>query len=111
MKTLTLFDSDGRQCITPTNEAKQRIEYWLRAHDLWHNCRLYSREEWTARGEDFGDDDDFHLTAEGGLQDLAGTEVETRFYEFVSSLGYHTEQGFSWSWHFMNVVKFDAHCG
>lgn len=108
MEALTQFDVNEKQIILPVETARERIELWMRAHDLWHDCHFYSGEEWKARGEPFGNNDDFTMTCEGDFVHYSGTEVEERFYEFARSLGYFCEQGYAWSWHFMNLEKFDA---
>lgn len=95
-----------------TEEFRDRLQQWLKDNDF-EEATIRSDEEWIARGETMGGGSRLHLTSEGALNTLVNYGWELGEYteildDFVHSLGWHMEQGYSWSWHFMPLSQFDA---
>ena len=103
-----LHESEG------SSELAARIEKWLKdyksdGHDmeLMYDARVYTQEQWKARGEKYGNDAVVSITTEGPLYMVlnseygeAGWKIEEDFRNFLESLGgYHYELGYAWSVH------------
>lgn len=81
---------------------------WLEEHDLADNAKLYTPQEWRARGEQFGNDAEFTITTEGTLYSLlnghmqgsAAYELQEQFSTFLNEIGLWYDLGHAWSVHF-----------
>jgi len=95
----------------PIGELRKRVNRWVAAkldtYDV-KQMRWYGPKEWAARGEPYGDGAAATVLIEGTTLSSVLNYPETEaafatmdaFYEFVQSLGYFAELGYSWSLHF-----------
>jgi len=81
---------------------------WIKRHDLLGpDVHLYTPEAWARRGEPYGRNAIFTITAEGPLNHLINAPETREDRRLIASLnrllerrGLWYEQGYSWSFHF-----------
>jgi ubiquitin-protein ligase len=82
---------------------KAFITDWLRKHDLLYDTKVYTPDEWLARGEKYGERSLLTITTEGPLYDMMNDGWNPRLYEkfqaFLTSIGIWYELGYAWSIH------------
>jgi hypothetical protein len=85
----------------------EAVRQWLREMELDFGTRVYTREEWRKRGEQWGNNAPVTITAEGEfnhlMNDYEEKDVEEAFFRrwdrFLSGLGLWWEFGYAWSIH------------
>ena len=93
-------------------DLQRRILVWLKERDLEHGVTIYSQDKWKERGEKYGNDALFTLTAEGTFNHImnypegkAAFKIIDDWNAFLDTLGVWAEQGYSWTWHFYPTEK------
>jgi hypothetical protein len=87
------------------------LNEWLDKDDslLRGDARLYTKEEWNDRGEEYGKKADLTLTIDGSplYRALNYGEPDWSYMEALNALakryGYYYEQGYAWTVHFYKV--------
>jgi hypothetical protein len=83
----------------------KKIARWLKDNKLDYGVTFYSTLEWQKRGEKYGDKSMFTIAGEceffRALNGYYDDNMATydKFEEFLNSLGYWFEMGYSWSIH------------
>lgn len=84
---------------------KRDIQRFLKRNGLDYDVHFYSKSQWQARGEPFGNEAPLSMTFEGPLYDALnygewGWRVRDELETLVHSHGFWMEQGYAWSAHF-----------
>lgn len=77
-------------------------------HPISDAGSLMTTQEWKDRGEPHGDGSYLTLVSEGWWSETQnyGTDKwknHTEWIEELSKVGWYTEQGFHWTWHFYKI--------
>lgn len=77
-------------------------------HPISDAGSLMTTQEWKDRGEPHGDGSYLTLVSEGWWSETQnyGTDEwknHTEWIEELSKVGWYTEQGFHWTWHFYKI--------
>lgn len=88
----------------PITALRSALEAYWRQAECMTDVAFYTPEEWTARGEPYGQKALLHATFEGPLYAALNYgepswDVHTRTHEIVAEHGYWFEMGFAWSLH------------
>jgi hypothetical protein len=96
----------------PTTAIKNEIKRYLKRNGMDTDVAYYSKSEWQARGEPFGNEADLSMTFEGPLYEAINygewggfrpDGAEATIHRIAESHGYYSEQGFAWSLHFHKI--------
>lgn len=85
------------------SEMREEYARFLRKNGLEIDTCFYSKQEWQARGEPFGNGADLSLVFEGALYQVLnynGGALADAFYDIATKYGYWVELGYAWSAHF-----------
>jgi hypothetical protein len=86
-------------------KAERLLEEWLAAHEYMRgDAKVYSTEDWRARGEKYGRDAFCTLTMDGSamydmLNNMEMPKLHEEFVEFLTKHGFYGELGYAWTLH------------
>ena len=81
----------------------EEYKQFLKENELDVDVGFYTKEEWCARGEPFGNTAEISMTFEGALYEVLnydGGDLAEKFYAIAEKHGYMVEMGYAWSAHF-----------
>jgi hypothetical protein len=100
--------------MQPIEKLKRGVYEWLVDHELDHDTRFYTSEEWRARDEPYLTDAGLILIFEGAFYSVVNghtnsSKLYTEFNKFVEGFGYFFEIGNAWNMGFYPVKNNSLH--
>jgi hypothetical protein len=94
---------------TPAADLQWAIVKWALKHHILIDMGFYSHDAWIYRGETYGKDSEFTITAEGAplyvLYYDGDSKALVEFENLVLRYGFRFEMGYHWSFHFYKKEK------